>query len=192
MDIIVEIMETCILGDCQGCNYREYPQCRDVVMRDAINVIKGQQAQIMELRKHKHGMSHTRIYKIWTGMRQRCFSPQHKDYPDYGGRGITICDEWSDFKTFYEWATDNGYSDELSIDRINTNGNYCPENCRWADDVVQSRNRRFTQLSYNGETHTIAEWAKILGIGNTTIRTRLKKGMSIEQILSPKRSGGSE
>jgi hypothetical protein len=80
---------------------------------------------------HKHKMSHTRIYECWQHMKRRCYSPQDKRYNYYGGRGITVCDEWlKDFKNFADWALSNGYSDELTLDRIDVNGNYEPLNCR--------------------------------------------------------------
>jgi hypothetical protein len=143
--------------------------------------------EIIELRKHKHGLTHTRLYSIWRSMRQRCFSTQNKDFKNYGARGITICREWDNFLNFYNWAIANGYSDNLSIDRIDVNGNYCPKNCRWTNNSVQSKNRRFTQISFNGETHTIEEWSKIIGISNSGIRYRIQQNFPIEQILSPKK-----
>jgi hypothetical protein len=158
-------------------------------MRDAVSVLKAQKATIDELRKHKHGLTHTRIYKIWTSMRQRCHSKQNKAYKSYGGRGISICDEWSDFKAFYEWSMANGYSDDLTIDRIDNDGNYEPSNCRWVGWDVQSKNRRFATLTYNGETHTIEEWSKIIGISNSGIRYRMQQNLPVEKILSPKKKG---
>jgi hypothetical protein len=89
-----------------------------------------------------HGLGYTRLYKIWGSVRGRTLNPKNKQYNDYGGRGITICDEWLDVQNFYDWAMSNGYSDELSIDRIDNDGNYCPENCRWATSTIQSRNKR--------------------------------------------------
>lgn len=91
----------------------------------------------------KHGLEHTRIYRIWSGMRSRCYSPANRMYRCYGGRGITICDEWKDDITaFHKWAMANGYRDDLTIDRINNDGNYEPSNCRWATYSQQNKNRR--------------------------------------------------
>lgn len=90
----------------------------------------------------KHGMCGTRIYNIWRDMRHRCMCPSLRNYKHYGGRGISVCDEWQDFMAFYKWAMENGYSDSLTIDRIDVNGNYTPENCRWVDASTQRANKR--------------------------------------------------
>ena len=115
----------------------------------------------------KHGQSHTRIYNIWASMKSRCYNKNNKkDYKDYGGRGITICDEWlNSFNNFYNWAISNGYEEGLTIDRIDVNGNYEPSNCKWSNVIEQANNRRNNHLiEYKGEAHTIAEWSRILGI----------------------------
>ena len=91
----------------------------------------------------KHNLRYTRLYRIYYGMRARCYNPKTRAYKYYGERGITICDEWlSDFTNFYEWSINNGYSDDLTIDRIDVNGNYEPSNCRWVDMKTQVHNRR--------------------------------------------------
>ncbi len=94
---------------------------------------------------------HKRIFKIWQGMRQRCNNPHDKDYERYGGRGIKVCSEWDNSsEAFIEWALQNGYSDDLSIDRRDVNGNYCPENCHWATATEQVRNRRIQKSNTSG------------------------------------------
>lgn len=95
-----------------------------------------------------HGQTKTRLYRIWRGMRARCGNPNSKDYPRYGGRGIVVCDAWADdFGAFSMWARANGYDDRLSIDRVDNSLGYSPENCRWADTVVQGTNRRSVRLN---------------------------------------------
>ena len=100
-----------------------------------------------------HGLGSTRLYTIWISMKMRAYNPKHKHYNDYGGRGITICEEWkNDFVPFYNWAMANGYEENkgLSIDRIDNDGNYCPENCRWTTPTMQSRNQRIYKSNTSG------------------------------------------
>lgn len=107
----------------------------------------------------KHGMAKSRLWNIWTGMRDRCSRSNNKDYQRYGGRGIRVCPEWdSDFRNFYDWSMGNGYSDELTIDRIDNDGNYEPSNCRWVTRKEQTRNRSITK------TIPLARIAEIDGI----------------------------
>lgn len=135
----------------------------------------------------KHGLEHTRLYGIWSDMRLRCYDEKNIAYHRYGGRGITICDEWkNDVKAFYDWATANGYKDSLTIDRIDNDGNYCPENCRWATVKEQASNRRSNILvTHNGKTQTMKEWANEVGIPYKVVWARVQKlGWSAERALT--------
>lgn len=134
-----------------------------------------------------HGMRRTRLYKIWAGIKARCLRETEPGYIHYGGRGISVCEEWKNsFEAFRDWALSHGYSDDLSIDRIDVNGNYCPENCRWATDEEQKNNMRSNRkLTFNGETHTLAEWGRITGFGRNNIVNRLKLlNWPVERILT--------
>lgn len=132
-----------------------------------------------------HGMSHSRLYQIWNSMKQRCSNPKAISYPRYGKRGITVCDDWKNsFVVFKDWALSNGYSDEKSIDRIDSNGNYEPSNCRWATNKEQQNNTSYTKLyTYNGETLSIMQWAEKTGIHPNMLYKRLSRGWSIEDAI---------
>lgn len=141
---------------------------------------------------HKtHGKTGTRLFRIWSNMRTRCTNKNVKAYKDYGGRGITVCDEWqNEFQAFYDWAMANGYSDELTIDRIEVNGNYEPSNCRWITMKEQLNNKTDNcYITLNDETHTLAEWSKITGINRATLKSRLDAGIAIEKALTEKPKG---
>lgn len=132
-----------------------------------------------------HEMADTRLYNIWNNMKQRCFNPNANRYGDYGARGITVCDSWLDPGSFFQWAKENGYADNLTIDRIDTNGNYEPSNCRWVTVKKQNNNRRSNHnLTFRGETHNIQEWSEITGLSRSTIKGRLKRGWTIEDALT--------
>jgi len=116
------------------------------------------------------------IYAIWQSMKTRCFCKSNKRYHDYGGRGISICQEWLIFPEFRKWSLENGYKKGLSLDRIDNNGNYCPENCRWADSITQANNKRTnTIIEYKGIKLTEAQWAEKLGINIGTLSSRIHK-----------------
>lgn len=136
-----------------------------------------------------HGQTGTRIYKCWSNMRERCKNKNNKRYENYGGRGITVCSLWDNsFESFYEWAMSNGYSDDLTLDRIDVNGSYCPENCRWADLNTQSRNRTDNVwITHNGKTMILQDWANFYSTDRRTVSARLKKGWSVEESLEGKK-----
>lgn len=137
---------------------------------------------------HKtHGATKTRLFRIWSGIKTRCYNTNSEEYKTYGGRGIKMCEEWlSSFQTFKEWALSNGYDDTLSIDRIDYNGNYSPENCRWLTAKGQQRNKRSNKvISYNGESHCLSEWGDILGISDDVLLKRLNsKNYTLERAFS--------
>jgi hypothetical protein len=138
---------------------------------------------------YRHGLGHTRLCRLYHGMIYRCYNKNAKTYNNYGGRGIKICDEWlNNFVSFYNWAITHGYHDALSIDRIDVNGNYCPENCRWANKITQARNKRNNvHLIINGEDKTMAEWAELSGIGIKTMWMRYKYGKTGYDLIAPLR-----
>lgn len=132
-----------------------------------------------------HGLSETRLYEIWCGMKKRCLSPTNQAYANYGGRGITICEEWLDFKRFYEWAMKNGYQDHLTLERKNNNKGYSSDNCKWATQKEQvSNTRRNHLITHDGRTMTLTAWAETLGMKVNTLWLRIKKGWTIEKALT--------
>lgn len=136
-----------------------------------------------------HGGSKERLYRTWSHMKARCSTCTDAAYCLYGGRGITVCKEWANsFGAFRDWALANGYSDDLTLDRIDVNGNYCPENCRWTTMKQQADNKQNTvRITYRGETHTRTEWSKITGISPDVIRHRLLLGFTEEEALTFRR-----
>lgn len=130
-----------------------------------------------------------RLKSIYNGMKNRCYDKNSINYKYYGDKGVTICDEWMEsFDNFYSWAINNGYSNELTIDRIDSNKSYNPDNCRWATKRDQCYNRSMSvKLTLNGRTMYMSEWAKELGIDKRTLSWRYKNGWSDEEILSNKK-----
>lgn len=133
------------------------------------------------IRNTTHGLcqdesgNQTRLYSLWTRMKQRCSNPNSSDYDRYGGRGIKVCPEWNDYATFHKWCMENNYDDKLSIERNDVNGNYEPSNCCWIPLALQARNRRDSHfVTYEGQTKTLAEWSEITGIESSLLRYRLK------------------
>lgn len=159
--VSVKIGKLLVNGHCKSCGCGEYEN------------------RVKNCTSHK--LSNTRLYNIWCGMKQRCYYTKHKDYHNYGGRGIVICDSWKDdFLSFYGWALRNGYNDDLTIDRIDSDGNYSPDNCRWVTAKDQARNTRHVKLiTIKGETKTATEWCDLLKLDYSTLKYHAAKN-SIE------------
>ena len=143
-----------------------------------------------ELNANRPGVHHktgTKLYKIWAGIKQRCFNSKHKNNNRYKGRGITMCDEWkNNFTSFYNWAISNGYKKGLTVERINNDGNYEPSNCKWATRSEQANNTsRNHFIFFNGEKHTISQWSKKLGISYSALAERIRKNLPIERCFYP-------
>lgn len=147
--------------------------------------------EILSERASTHGLSKTKLYKIWDAIKYRCYGKKSSNYERYGARGIGMCDAWRyDFMSFYEWSIQNGFKPGLSIDRIDNNGNYEPNNCRWANDYEQGANKRNNiVIEYNGETHILAEWARIIGVKYHTLLKRYSTGKRGAELLCPGRLG---
>lgn len=144
-------------------------------------------------RNTRHGLHSTRLYNIWGVMVQRCYNPNTHCYDAYGGRGIEICREWrDDFQAFYEWSMKNGYKENLTIDRMDNDKGYSPDNCRWVTRKVQANNtRRNHYITYNGETRTLSEWAGFLGFNPHTLGSRIYRGRDINKALTTPLKGGT-
>lgn len=138
-------------------------------------------------RLEKHGMSKTKIYRKWQGMKQRCYDEKCRSYKDYGGRGIIVCQEWpgeSGFNNFYKWALGNGYINGLTIERKDVNGDYCPENCCWIPLSEQARNKTITKRTITSEL--AIDVARKNVVPPSTMYGRMRKGMSAEDSSSNK------
>ena len=136
----------------------------------------------------RHGLTKHPLYKSWSRMISRCECKSYDHYDRYGGRGITVCGEWrSSFTAFYKWAIRNGYKSGLWIDRIDVDGNYNPDNCRWVTQKQSANNKSVNHfLEHDGEKFTIAEWAEKQGISSSTLKNRIERGWAVpDAILFP-------
>ena len=169
-------------------------ECGNEAIVSAGNLLNGHskscgclRAEWCKENRTKHGLENTRLYSIWLDMIYRCHNPENPNYKRYGERGILVCDEWkNDVRAFYNWAMQNGYSDDLTIDRIDNNGNYCPENCRWTTKKEQANNRRSNVfITRNGETKTMKQWSFETGIPYQVVWQRIQKlGWDTERALT--------
>lgn len=144
-------------------------------------------SELNKKNKTTHGGKYDRLYTIWSGMKHRCYCKTSKDYPNWGGRGIKVCDEWLEtYANFRDWANKNGYNKGLSLDRIDVNGDYEPSNCRFADNKTQANNRRTTVLyDYNGKMMSLSQIAEETGILYITLYRRVNVyGWSLEDAIS--------
>ena len=140
--------------------------------------------------KLKHGKSNTRLFCIWRSMLTRCTNLHSKSFKYYGGKGVKICEEWQkNFENFYNWAMNNGYAENLTIDRIDNNGNYEPSNCHWITMKEQQRNKSNSRvITAFGESYSLSQWAQKTGLSKTTLKSRLDKlGWSAEKALTTDR-----
>lgn len=145
--------------------------------------------ELISKRNTIHSLSNTVMYRRWLGMKNRCYIKSNKSYHNYGGRGVTVCDEWIDsFINFYNWSILNGYSDDLTLDRIDVNGNYEPNNCRYVTRKYQNVNKRNNhKITINGDTKTISEWSEISGRSHSVIIKRISMGVPYEDAVFKKR-----
>lgn len=162
--------------------------CGNVVNAVHSNLVKGAtnscgcyQKELAAERFSKHGKRNTRLYAIYYNMKSRCYNKNNKRYGSYGGNGIEICEEWlEDFMNFYNWSMSHGYRDDLSIDRIDVNGNYCPENCRWSDQEQQSNNQRKTIfIEICGEKKSLKQWTNLMEWKYGKYSARSRRGVEI-------------
>ena len=141
-------------------------------------------------RSTTHGCTKSRLYRVWIGMKSRCENDKRECYKNYGGRGISVCEGWKDFSVFREWALSTGYDETAAhgvctLDRIDVNGDYCPENCRWVTMKTQCRNKRGNRfIEFNGDRKTVAEWSEITGMEYNTLLRRINAGWDAERALT--------
>lgn len=165
-------------------------ECGNIIVAQGYNLTSGHTQSCGCYAKENHYKTHcmsgTRLHNEWRSMKRRCYTKGQKEFKNYGARGIAICDEWlHDFKAFYDWAMSSGYADNLTIDRIDVNGNYEPSNCRWVTQKVQQNNRRNNHyITYNGETLTAMQYSEKYNLNYSTLITRLSRGWSVEKIMN--------
>lgn len=169
------------LSEKEACDYLSVSKCSVASCYRRGTKCKGYKVERIGITTH-HATG-TRLFKIWGSMLERCNRKKHPQYMNYGGRGISVCDQWNGMQGFYnfrEWALENGYDETLTIDRINVNGDYSPENCRWATVKEQMNNKRNNHLvNANGEVMTATQCSELYGIPKSTVRWRSEHGRNV-------------
>lgn len=165
-----------------GKNYQHYWECQCLKCgKHSIKRTSGIKKRCVHCTVPKHRQVKTRLYRIWGLAKNRCNNLNNKDY---GGRGIRLCEEWKTFDNFFEWAGKSGYNANSELDRIDVNGNYCPENCRWTTPRVQQNNRRNNRIiEIDNKKNTLVEWCRIYKINYHTVFLRLKRGWDVIRAL---------
>jgi hypothetical protein len=158
-------------------------ECKNTKIVSAHSLKTGHTASCGCLYFSVNNQSKERLYRIWKDMLRRCYSPKCKSYRIYGGRGIVVCEEWKiEYSIFKEWAMSSGYSNKLTIDRIDSNGNYEPSNCKWSTYKEQENNSSNNRvIEYGGASHSVAIWAEILGLSYPTLISRIRRGWSVDR-----------
>lgn len=159
--------------------------CGNIVKVRSGDLLNGHSKCCINCRKKTHGDTGTKLHRAWKDIKARCNNPNYKSYIRYGGRGIKVCNEWEiSYDRFKEWSLKNGFSESLTIDRINNNGNYEPSNCRWTTWSVQNKNKNFKIYNVNGVSKTLKEWSEYYNIPYTTLYQRIRfQNQSIERAL---------
>lgn len=185
-----------------GNRYRKYWLClcecgkEKIVRTDCLlnkqvqscGCLRIEKSKINVIKNHKHKHSRTRVYGIWQKMKDRCYNKNVRSYKNYGARGISVCEDWLIPENFISWAKNNGYKDNLTIDRIDNDGNYCPENCKWSDSKQQARNRTSNILvDYEGKTLTLIELSEKTGITYSCLNARYHRGDRGNRLIRPVR-----
>lgn len=165
-----------------ACEYLGVVKCS--VSSAFIHNAKCKGYTVIRAKSEKDIYKDDRLWKIWEGMHERCEYEKHPHFKSYGGRGIAVCEEWNEYLPFAKWSMKNGYRHDLTIDRVDNDGDYEPSNCRWVSVKEQQNNRRNNHIiEYKGVKYTLTQLAEKIGIGKTTLRERLKAGWSVEEAV---------
>lgn len=180
---------------CKFCNKTIFPVTSRNIREEKVKSCGCKTFELKSKSKSKHRMFGTRLYGIWAHMISRCYNEKVPEYVNYGGRGIIVCDLWKNsFEEFQLWANQNGYNENLTIDRINVNGNYEPSNCRWATNLEQVRNRRNTVMcEIDGISKPLAEWCEIYNKDYKLVHKRIfVRKWDVKRALTEEKYGGSK